>query len=99
MGIFQNKQTTGILLRNWLTYLLRENISEKERLCYHTSKKPDLEKAKQKLNVVVITEIEIKIIQHKNENSLAFFDKIMTHAEILCKKSENEEYEIRTVFA
>ena len=40
-----------------------------------------------------------KIIRHKNENSLAFFDKIMTHAEILCKKSENEEYEIRTVFA
>ena len=99
LGITQNKQTTGILLRNWLTYLLRENISEKERLCYHTSKKPDLEKAKQKFNEVVITEIKLKIIRHKNENSLAFFDKIMTHAEILCKKSENEEYEIRTVFA
>ena len=36
-GIVQKKPTTGILLRNWLTYLLRDCImqEERERLTMH----------------------------------------------------------------
>ena len=38
-GIIRKKQTTEILLRNWLTYFLRENIMDEERKAYHTQKK------------------------------------------------------------
>ena len=30
-GIIERKQTPGILIRNWITYLLRECISKEER--------------------------------------------------------------------
>ena len=40
-------------------------------------------------------EIDINVIRYKNENSLPFFDKIITHKEILCKKIEGGNYEIK----
>ena len=97
-GIIQKNKTTGILLRNWLTYLLRENILEEERAAHFTLKKTDIEKAKQKFNNVVESEILIKAFRYKNEQKLEFFDKIITHAEILCKKKEEGEYEIRHIY-
>ena len=48
-GISQQKKTiTGILLRNWVTYLLRECILREETAA-HYSAKPSIEKAKEKI--------------------------------------------------
>ena len=96
-GIVHKKQTTGILLRNWLTYLLRQTIAEEEKIGFYT-KKPNQQKVKQKFNDVVSSEIKLKAIRYRHENKLELFDKIMTHAEILCKKSEDGEYDIIQVF-
>ena len=97
-GIVQKRTTTGILLRNWLTYLLRECIMQEEREAHYAPNKPNLEKTKQKFNKSMGLEIQIKAIRYKNENNLASFDKIITHAEVLCKKAEDGEYQIRHVF-
>ena len=40
----------------------------------------------------------MKTAQYKNENNLELFDKIITYKEILCKKTENEKYEIKNIF-
>ena len=97
-GIVQKKQTTGILLRNWLTFMLRECIAQEERTAYHALKKPNLEDTKKRFNQALGLEIHIKTIRYRNENNLAFLEKIITHAEVLCKKREDGEYEIRQVF-
>ena len=98
-GIVQKKPTTGILLRNWLTYLLRDCIMQEEREAHYAPNISKLKKTKSKLNEIIGFEVQIKAIRYKNENNLAFFDKIITHAEVLCKKTEDGEYQIRHVFA
>ena len=82
-GIVQKNQTTGILLRNWLTFLLREYITQEERAAYHAIKKTKLENSKTKFNHAVRFEMHLKIIRYRNENNLAFLEKIITHAEVL----------------
>ena len=98
-GIVQKNQTTGILLRNWLTFLLRECITQEERAAYHTLKKPNLENTKKKINQALGFEIHLKIIRYRNENNLAFFEKIIAHGEVVCRKGEDGEYEIKQVFS
>lgn len=94
----QRKQTTGILLRNWLRYLLRQIISHAERDAYH-ARVSNHAKTKQKFNETMGSEILIKAIQYKKDNKIDTFDKIITHEGILCKKEENGEYQIRLVFS
>ena len=97
-GIVQKNQKTSIILRNWLTYLLRECISREEREAYY-SPNPNLQKTKLKLNEAMRSEIHIKAILYKNENNLLAFEKVLTYEEILCKKGEDGEYQIMEVFS
>ena len=97
-GIVLKNPTTGIILRNWLTYLLREGIMQEEREAYHTKNMPNLDKTKKRFNQTEGFEIQIKAFRYKNENNLEFFDKIITHAEVLCKKTEDGTYQVRQVF-
>ena len=96
-GIVKKKMEIGILLRNWLTYLLRESIALEERAAYHTSKKPQLEITKRKFNELVKLEIHSKYIRYKNDNNLEYFEKIITHGQILCKKCQNGELETNDI--
>ena len=97
-GIVQKKQTTGILLRNWLTFLLRECIAQEEREAYHAKKISKVQKIKKKFNQAVDLEIHIKIIQYRSENNLEFLEKIITHADVLCQKGEDGVYEVTKIF-
>ena len=96
-GIIRKPRTTGILLRNWVTFLLRYCISQAERLAYHTQKKLPLEYVERKLYYELGMEVHIKYIQSKNDGKLENFDKIVTHSEF-CKKRENGEYTLRQLF-
>ena len=96
--VVHEKQTTGILLRNWLTYLLRECILEVEREAFYAPNRANIEKIRRKLNEAMALEIHIKAFRYKNENNLAFFDKKFTHAEVLCEKGEDGEYRVTDVF-
>ena len=48
-GIIHKKQTTGSLLRNWLTFQLRECITQEERAAF--ASQPNLEKNKEKIRI------------------------------------------------
>ena len=96
-GIVQKKQTTGILLRNWLTYLLRQIISHAERDAHYAQ--INEEKIRKKFNEYMGSEILIKAFRYKNENNIGLFDKIITHESVLCEKQEDGEYQIREVFS
>lgn len=97
-GIVKKKQTVGILLRNWVTYLLRDFISKLESTSYRSSKIPDLQSAKHKFNAEIDFEIKKKIWRYRNDNNLALFEKFFTHRKVLCSKREDDEYEIQKVF-
>ena len=97
-GIIQKNPTTGIILRNWITFLLRECIMQEERVAHHAPNQTNLEKTKIKVNQNMNSEIQTKAIQYKNENNLLSFDKMITYNEILCKKRD-DVYEVRQLFA
>ena len=84
-GIAISKQNTGILLRNWLTYLLRYCISKAERAAYHTPTLPTLEYCKRKFNCTMKTEIHLRSLQYKHDRKLGTFEKIITFRQIICK--------------
>lgn len=96
-GITQKKKTNGILVRNWLTYLMRKCIEEEEREAYYAGNGANFDKFKRKFNHVVGLEIHIKAFRYKSENKVEFFDKIITHAGVLCEKSDDGEYQIKEV--
>ena len=97
-GIIERTQTPGILLRNWLTNLLRELISKEERIAYHSGKKPNFQTVKRKCNNALELEIILKILRFKNEKNVPFFEKLITYDNVLCSKRDDEDYEIRTIF-
>ena len=99
LGIVQKKQTNGILLRNWLTYCLRDSIAEEEKVAYHAPGKKTVENFKKHFNQDIKFEIQIKALRYKKESKLDFFDKIITHAGVLCQKADNEKYRIQPVFS
>ena len=97
-GIVQRKTNTAILLRNWVTYLLRKCISQTERDAYHAPNMDIVKHVKTKFNNDLRSEIHIKAFRYKTEGNLDFFDKIITYSDILCKNRGDGEYEIRKVF-
>ena len=97
-GIPRKKQTTGTLLRNWITFMLRESIMYEERLAYHGSTKPKLITFMTKFDAYFEFEVRMKTLRYTNENRITFFENIITHNEALCRKKENGEYEIRSLF-
>ena len=72
---------------------------QEEREAHYSPKKPNVENAKKIFNQGIGLEIHLKGIRYKNDNNLAFFDKMITHGEVLCKKGEDGEYQIREVFS
>ena len=97
-GIVQKKPTPGILLRNWVTYLLREFIANQERAAYHSSKIPKLGQAKHLLNTEIEFELHRKLWRYKNDGNMATFDKFFAHGNILCRKVTDDEYEFINIF-
>ena len=96
-GIFLRKPTTGTLIRNWVTYLLRDCITQEEREAYH-SKRPSVKNAKKKVNRFIVHELNKKIIRYKHENNLERLEKLITYAEVLCVKQTDGTYDIKNIY-
>ena len=97
-GIAQKNQTIGVLLRNWLTYSLRQKITDAEKKAHYTKQIPNLVSFKQNFNHHIAFLVRLKIIRYRNENKLDLFDKLMTYSNILCIKGDNDQYSIADVF-
>ena len=90
LGIVTIKKTTGILLRNWLTFKVREQV-----MLFERKKRPLLFKAK--FNQSVALEIKQLMIRFNNEHKLDLFDKIIAYQGILCEKIQEGEYQFKVL--
>ena len=69
----------NIILRNWITFLLRQCIVDQERIAYHNKKGPLNEfDIKRNLNEKVKTEIMEKYRIFSNLGRNAYFEKVFT---------------------
>ena len=78
VGIFEERPTEGLLLRNLLTFVLRQAISDSERECYY--------KSRDSLNVIkrtfrkILQEVVFQAtLRGSNRNKGDFINKVLTH--------------------
>ena len=97
LGIIHIRATTGMLLRNWITYTMREQVLHFERMAHHSPRAASLESFKAKLNHSISSRIKHVMIRYNSENKLAFFDKIIAYRGILCEKIQEGKYRLKTI--
>ena len=78
LGVINIKSTNGILLRNWLTYKLREQVMLLERKAYHSPAAVSNDYFKARLNQSIALEIKQLLLRFKNENKLSSFHELIT---------------------
>ena len=97
-GILRKKPGIGVLMRNWVSYLLREFISEQERAAYHSGKAPKLGQAKHMFSTRVKLEVNKKLWRYQNDGDIGTFEKFFTYKNVLCKPDGNNGYETLNIF-
>ena len=99
LGIVTIKSTNGILLRNWLTYKLREEVMNFERMAYHSLNAASLDLFKAKLTQSMASEVKHLMFRYNNENKLSLFDSTVAYQGILCEKIQDGEYRLKKLFS
>ena len=87
------------MLRNWLTYKLREQVMLFERKACHSPRTVSFDIFKAKYNQSMALEIKHHFFRYKNENKLPIFEKTIAYQGILCEKANKEEYRIKVLLA
>ena len=96
-GLIGNSPT--ILLRNWITFILRDLImAEESATYYHPTGTMDLSHLKHKLNAKVHGEIERMFLLYRRAHLLHKFERIFMSVDFLVHKIEEEKYLIRHIF-
>ena len=97
-GIVHIKKTAGMLMRNWLTYKMREQVMDFERKAYHSPAAASISTFKTIFNRAVAYDIKKLMIRFNHEGKIEYFDKVVAYREILCKKYQNGNYQVNEVF-
>ena len=96
-GIVDIKKSNGMILRNWITYKMRELILQFERKAYHSAKIPSMDVFKAKLNQSIASDLKKWMHIYNNQHKLHIFEKIFAHKDILCQKLQEGEYRLKKV--
>ena len=96
-GIVNIINKPAIMVRNWLTYKIREVILDFERKAYHNPKVASVTLFKAKFNQEIASEVKKLLYRFKHENRMKKFDEIVCFGDILCEKV-GEEYRLKCVF-
>ena len=98
LGILQIKSSPSIMLRNWITYKIREQILNYEKKAYYSAKAASINLFKAHFNQSVAREIKQLMHRFNNEGKLSKFDEIIAHKGILCEKIADGEYRLKKPF-
>ena len=91
LGFTTTQYDYGILLRNWLTFTLRNMIWRKEKAAvYRPNSIIDVNRFKSRYNSKIRSEIIIKKMQYLHKNTLPKYNAIITYKKILCSNLNEE---------
>ena len=99
LGIINISHAPSIMLRNWITYKMREQILVFERKAHHSPKSVSIDSFKIKFNHSVAFEIKQLMFRYNHENNITKFDKIVAYQGILCEKIQEGEYRVNKIFS
>ena len=81
LGIVDVKPSPGILLRNWVTFKVREQIMALERKA-HYSGRPSLDSFKAQFNQVMADDVRRVFYRFMNESSKSKVNELIAHSRI-----------------
>ena len=95
-GIVQKKPSKGVLARNWVTYLMRQVISDIERLAhYNTITVPEI---KDRIEEKFRSEIRMGFFRRDQGNHLLSFEEVITHNSALAQRPRGGELSVSRLF-
>ena len=98
LGIIHIRKSPGMIVRNWLTYRLREKIMDFERIAYHSPANASIDRFKAEFNRAIAYDIRKLMIRFDHEGKFETFEKYVAYRNILCKKTQDGTYQACKVF-
>ena len=89
-GIIKKKSSNGVLARNWVTYLMRQVISDAERLAHYAP--ISVPNIKHKIQEKFRSEIHMGFFRSDHGNHLFSFDEVITNKGVLYKKNRDVDF-------
>ena len=83
-GIIKKKPSNGVLARNWVTYLMRQVISEVERRAHHAPIR--ISEIKNRIEGKFRSEVHMGFFRYDQGNHLLSFEKVITHNSVLSQR-------------
>ena len=92
----RKKPSNGVLARNWVTYLMRQVISDTERLAhYATITIPEI---KNRIEEKFRSEVRIGFFRSDQGNHLFSFEEVVTHKAVLSRRPRGGDLSINRLF-
>ena len=95
-GIVKKKPSEGVLARNWLTFLMRQVISDVERLAHYAT--ISVSKIKDKIQEKFSSEVHMGFFRSTQGNHLFSFEEVITHNSVLTQRHQNGDLYITPLF-
>ena len=95
-GIVKKKPSEGVLARNWLTFLMRQVISDVERLAHYAT--ISVSKIKDKIQEKFSSEVHMGFFRSTQGNNLFSFEKVITYNSFLTQRHQNGDLYITPLF-
>ncbi len=96
-GVVTKNPSTGILIRNWLTYTMRKCIAKMEREAYY-SNTDIVHRTKRKIQLSIETELDQKLFAYASEGKIDKFDKFFAHNTVICRRTDEFSFNVKKLF-
>ena len=94
VGIVQNKPTEAVLLRNFLTFVLRQAVANAERECYYAPR-DGLHSIKMTFRKILLEEVFLASLRGKNQLKGDLVDNVLTFDSVVCDKDDDGSYQVK----
>ena len=96
-GIVKKKPSNGVLARNWVSYLMRQVISDAERLAHYAA--ISVLGIKKKIQEKFRSEVHMGFFRSDHGNHLLSFEEVITHNGVLSQRPRNGDLSISELFS
>ena len=97
-GIVQTNPPTAILVRNWLTFLVRHCISKMERQAHYCPSNI-IPRTKKKIQHCIEKELDKKHFVSLNDGSTKKFEEIYAYRNVICRMRPEGKYTVTKIFS
>ena len=94
VGIVEKKPFEDVVLRNWLTFVLRQAVANAERECYHTPR-DSLHAIRKTFRKILQNEVSLASLRGANQYKSDLIDKALLYKSVVCDKADDGGYRIK----